>query len=141
MKPQDTQLELATGDGVWAPAAPFHPGVLQAKSRAQGGGRDALKEQVGSTKPYPYPWMEVTAFTVHWLGLCLPSKLWLRQSCGLSSEHTVKPGAGPGSEGVEALFPGSFYSTMSNKGTSSGQVASSKSLLYMQVQYTPCSTF
>lgn len=100
-----------------------------------------MKEQVGSTKPYLYPWMEVTAFTVHWLGLCLPSKLWLRQGCGLSSEHTVKPGAGPGLEGVEALFPGSFYSTVSNKGTSSGQVASSKSLLYMQVQYTACSTF
>lgn len=85
--------------------------------------------------------MEVTAFTVHWLGLHLPSKFWLRQGCGLSSEHTVKPGAGPGLEGVEALFPGSFYSAMSNKGTSNGQVASSKSLLYMQVQYTiACST-
>lgn len=37
-----TQLEPALHAGLWAPAAPFQPGVLEAKLQAQGGGRNAL---------------------------------------------------------------------------------------------------
>lgn len=53
--PQNTQLASALCPSLQAPAAPFHPGVLEAKSQAQGGGRDALKKanRIHQTSSFP----------------------------------------------------------------------------------------